>query len=51
MGASRRIKNKRTGRNMGTQLSIDGPDSECTFHLGIHRLKYPREYGFTLVVI
>ena len=51
MGASGRIKNRRTGRTMGRQLSCDGSDSECTFCLDIHRLNHPKEVGVILVVI
>ena len=41
----------RTGRTTGRQLSSDGPDSEYTFRLGIHRLNHPKEIGVILVVI
>ena len=51
MGASGRIKNRRTGRTMGRQLSRDGSDSECTFRIVIHRLNHPKEVGVILVVI
>ena len=51
MGASGRIKNRRTGRNIDRQWSFDGPYSECTFCLGIHRLNHPKEVGVMLVVI
>ena len=51
MGASGRIKNRRTGRTIGKQLARDGSDNECTFCLGIHRLNHPKEVGVILVVI
>ena len=51
VGASGRIKNRRTERTMGRQLSSDGPDSECIFCLGIHKLNHPKEIGVILVVI
>ena len=51
MGASGRIKNRRTGRTMGRQLSSNGPDSKYTVRIGIHRLNHPKGIGVILVVI
>ena len=51
MGASGRIKNRRTGRTTGRQLSSNGPDSEYTVCIGIHRLNHLKGIGVILVVI